>query len=200
MVAAAGRRASAHRHVATAVFDQSAIAAEDARFDAVINRHGLMFAEDPVAAAREAARVLRPGGRYAVMTWGPREQNPWLGLILDAVGAQFGVPFPPPNVRGPVSLGDPALLASVLQDGGLIDVRIQAIATPMAADSLEAWWELVPKLAGPLALALAGIEPEVRDAIAERALGAAADVAHDRGDHIVFDGTVLIASGSAPAR
>src|SRR3984893_11902944 len=198
MVAVAARRASAEQRVSAAVFDQGEIAADDGRFDAVIGRHGLMFVEDPVAAVREAARVLRPGGRYATMTWGPREQNPWLGLVLDAVGEQFGVPFPPPHVRGPFSLDDTALLTSVLRDGGLEDVQVQTLATPMHAASLDAWWERVPNLAGPLAIALAGMDPEVREAIAQRALRAGASASRSEGDQILFDGSVLIGSGHTP--
>jgi ubiquinone/menaquinone biosynthesis C-methylase UbiE len=104
MVAVAAKRVGPGAQVSTAVFDQSAIDFGDATFDAVINRHGLMFVEDPAQTVAEAVRVLRARGRYAVMTWDRRELNPWLGLVLDAVGAQFGVPFPPPNVRGPFSL------------------------------------------------------------------------------------------------
>jgi SAM-dependent methyltransferase len=198
MVGVAARRASAHPQVSAAVFDQSEIAAENGRFDAVICRHGLMFVEDAVGAVREAARVLRPGGRYAAMTWGPREENPWLGLVLDAVSEQFGVPFPPPNVRGPFSLDDAALLMSVLQDGGLAGVQVETIATPMRAASLKAWWERVPRLAGPLAIALAGMEPDVREAIAQRALSAGANASRSEGDQIVFAGSVLIGSGHTP--
>jgi hypothetical protein len=132
------------------------------------------------------------------MTWGPREENPWLGVVLDAVGEQFGTTFPPPGVRGPFSLEDAALLTSVLEDGGLADVRVEMLATPMHAASLEAWWERVPKLAGPLAGALAGMDPDVREAIARRALGAGAAASRPEGDQIVFAGSVLIASGEAP--
>jgi SAM-dependent methyltransferase len=195
MVAVAARRASAHPHVSTAVFDQSEILVKDGGFDAAISRHGLMFAEDPSLAVREAGRVLRPGGRYAAMTWGARERNPWLGLVLDAVGEQFGVPFPPANVRGPFSLDDPELLRSALQEGGLTDIKIETIETPMHADSLEAWWERVPKLAGPLATALAGMEPDVRNEIQQRALSSGANASHQEGDEIVFAGSVLIGSG-----
>jgi SAM-dependent methyltransferase len=195
MVAVAARRASGSPNVSTAVFDQSEILAEDGSFDAVITRHGLMFVEDPAVAVREAVRVVRPGGRYAAMTWGPRAENPWLGLVMDAVGEQFGVPFPPPDLRGPFSLDDPALLTSILQEAGLADVRVETVATPMHSDSLEAWWERVPRLAGPLATALAGMKPEVREAIEQRALSAGANASIRVGDQIQFAGLVLIASG-----
>jgi SAM-dependent methyltransferase len=198
MVAVADGRASAHPQVSTAVFDQGEIVAEDAHFDAVICRHGLMFVEDAVGAVREAARVLRPGGRYAAMTWGPRDLNPWLGVVLDAVGEQFGVPFPPPNVRGPFSLDGAELLTSVLRDGGLQDVHAVTLETPMRQASLEAWWDRVPKLAGPLAIALAGMEPDVREEIAQRALSAGARASRREGDQIVFAGSVLIGSGQRP--
>lgn len=198
MVAVAARRAAGYPQVSTAVFDQSEIAAEDGRFDAVISRHGLMFAEDPVVAVREATRVLRPGGGFAAMTWGPRSANPWLGLVLDAVGEQFGVPFPPANVRGPFSLDDAALLTSVLDEGGLEEVSVQALPTPMHAASVQAWWERVPQLAGPLASALAAMEPGVREEIAQRAMKAGAEAARGDGDGIVLSGSVLIAAGRAP--
>jgi hypothetical protein len=72
------------------------------------------------------------------------------------------------------------------------------MTTPMHAASLEAWWERVPKLAGPLAIALAGMEPDVREAIAKRALSAGADASRHEGDQIVFAGSVLIGSGHTP--
>jgi SAM-dependent methyltransferase len=200
MVAVAAKRASANAQVSTEVFDQSAIGFEDASFDAVINRHGLIFVEDPVETVAEAVRVLRAGGRYAAMTWGARELNPWLGLVLDAVSDQFGVPFPPPGVRGPFSLENVDVLTSVLRDSGLEDVTVEAMSTPMHAVSLDEWWERVPKLAGPLAIALAGMEADVRDAIGERAMQAGAKTAASEEAGIVFAGSVLIGSGHKPAR
>jgi SAM-dependent methyltransferase len=180
------------------VFDQSEIGFDDASFEAVINRHGLMFVEDPVKTVSEAARVLRAGGRYAAMTWGPRNRNPWLGLVLDAVSDQFGVPFPPPGIRGPFSLDRPDALTQVLRDAALENVMVQAMSTPMHAGSLQEWWERVPKLAGPLAMALAGMETDVRDAIRDRALAAGAKTVRSDQTGIMFEGCVLIASGHTP--
>lgn len=200
MMAVAARRTHGSVPVSTAVFDQAAIEFPDGSFDVLCSRHGLMFAEDPVAAVREAVRVLRPGGRYVTMTWDRRERNPWLGLVLDAVGEQFGVPFPPPGVRGPFSLDDPEALGSVLRDGGLREVTVRQMSSPMRAGSLTEWWDRVPRLAGPLGIALAGMEPDVREAIAERAISSGARAAVPEGDAIVFDGSVLIGSGVKAGR
>jgi SAM-dependent methyltransferase len=198
MVEAAARRTATMAQISTLVCDQAAIAAPDGSFDAVICRHGLMFAEVPESAVREAGRVLRPVGRYAAMTWDARAANPWLGLILDAVGEQFGVPFPPPGIAGPFSLDDPTRLTEVLRAGGLEDVRVERVMTPMHASSLEAWWDLVPQLAGPLAQALAGMEPAARDAIRRRALEYGAAASRPTDDGIELDGSVLVGAGRRP--
>jgi hypothetical protein len=129
------------------------------------------------------------------MTWDSRSANPWLGLVLDAVGEQFGVPFPPPGIAGPFSLSDPDDLTAAFANGGLEDVHVTSVATPMPAASLAAWWERVPQLAGPLATALEAMEPEVREAIRQRAVTAAEAACRPAGDGIVLDGSVLIASG-----
>lgn len=199
MVEIAARRASALSWVGTAVFDQLALGVPDESFDSVIARHGLMFAAEPAAAVREATRVLRPGGRYATMTWGPREDNPWLGCVLDAVGEQFGAPFPPPGIAGPFSLDSAEALAEALRTGGLEGVVVEHVATPMPEASLADWWGRVPELAGPLAAALAGMEPEVREAIRARAIAKAEAAARRTDGGVELDGSVLVGSGRRPA-
>jgi ubiquinone/menaquinone biosynthesis C-methylase UbiE len=42
---------------------------ESAHFDAVMSQFGLMFFRDRNAAIREMWRVLRPGGRLAIVVW-----------------------------------------------------------------------------------------------------------------------------------
>jgi SAM-dependent methyltransferase len=195
MVEIAGKRSQGLPQIATLVCDQLSIDAPDDSFDAVICRHGLMFVDDPGAAVAEAARVLRSDGRYAALTWGARAANPWLGLLLDAVGAQFGTTFPPPGVAGPFSLDDPELLAAALRAGGLHDVRVEQISLPMSLPSLDAWWEQVQRLAGPLALLLAGVDPEVREAIRQRAMASAESVVSSTSEGVRFDGAALLASG-----
>lgn len=58
---------------------------DDATFDAVTCRFGLMSAEDPVVALQGARRVLKTGKKAAYMTHGPRETNTLYSVMRPAV-------------------------------------------------------------------------------------------------------------------
>jgi SAM-dependent methyltransferase len=170
MTAIAGARAAAKRlgNVSTRVLDIECIDEPDASYDVVLCREGIMFAPDPARAAREIRRVLRPAGRVAIAVWGPRERNPWLGLVLDAVSAQIGSPVPPPGVPGPFSLGSSAQVVALLEEAGLAEVQVGELPTPLQAGSFEEWWARTSALAGPLAKILAGLPPQAAQALRER--------------------------------
>jgi ubiquinone/menaquinone biosynthesis C-methylase UbiE len=59
--------------------DLAATGLPDGAADAVVSIDALHFAADPTAAAREALRLLRPGGRLVLTNWQPRSSaNPQL--------------------------------------------------------------------------------------------------------------------------
>lgn len=155
-------------NVSARVLDIERIDEPDGSFDVVLCREGMMFAADPARAAGEMRRVLRPGGRLAVAVWGPRERNPWLGFVFDAVSAQLGHPVPPPGVPGPFSLDDSGELAGLLSDAGLADVAVGELPVPLRAGSFEEWWTRTRALAGPLAKMLASLPAEAEQAIRDR--------------------------------
>jgi SAM-dependent methyltransferase len=196
-VAAARAAARGLEHVVTRERDLEEIVEPDDAFDVVLCREGLMFASDPARAAAEIRRVLRPGGRVAVAVWGPREANPWLGLLFDAVTAQTGRPVPPPGVPGPFSLGDGARLEALLRGAGLDDVRVEELAVPTPAESFEHWWTRTTALAGPLAGMIAAMPEAPREAMRERLR---ADVEPYRvADSYELPGLTLLASARRSA-
>ncbi len=129
-IAAARAAALGLANVSSLDLDIESIDQPDGSYDVVLCREGLMFATDHAAAARELVRVLRPGGRAAIAVWGPRERNPWLGLVFDAVSEQMGAPVPPPGVPTPFSLGDIVRVEALLTGAGLSEVRITELPTP----------------------------------------------------------------------
>jgi SAM-dependent methyltransferase len=194
MTAIAGARASAlgRGNVSTRVLDLEDIDEPDGAYDVVLCREGLMFALDPARAAGEIARVLRPGGRVAIAVWGPRERNPWLGIVLDVVSAQLGAPVPPPGVPHPFALDDAGRLASLLTRAGLEDVQIDELPVPLRAASFDEWWERTRALAGPVAKILASLPAEAAEQLRGRAREAVR--AYETPDGIELPGVTLLAS------
>ena len=97
MTEIAAARAARFRldNLATRVLDLERIDEPDHSFDVVLCREGLMLVPDPRQASREIRRILRPEGRVAVSVWGPRERNPWLGIVFDVAAATSGPCAPP---------------------------------------------------------------------------------------------------------
>ncbi len=57
----------------------------DGAFDVVACQHALHRFPDPDLVLAEMRRVLAPGGRLGITTWGPIEENPAFAAQLDAV-------------------------------------------------------------------------------------------------------------------
>jgi SAM-dependent methyltransferase len=182
-------------NVTARVLDLEAIDEPDGAYDVALCRDGLMFALDPSAATRELHRVLRRGGRYAVAVWGPRERNPWLSLVLDAVSEQIGAPVPPPGVPGPFALQDAGRLSSLLASAGL-EVAVEELPAPVQASSFEEWWTRTCALAGPIANLIASLEPAAVEAIRARVREASAPYAGPAG--LELPGIQLLAGGRRP--
>ena len=79
--------------------DAEALPFEDGTFDVVLSTFGVMFAPDHEAAARELARVCRPGGRIGLASWTPEG---FIGQLFRVTARH--VP-PPAGVRPPVLWG-----------------------------------------------------------------------------------------------
>ena len=168
-IAAARAEARGVANVTALELDLERIDQPGESYDAVLCREGLMLVPDHRGAASEIRRVLRPGGRAVVSVWGPRDRNPWLGAMLDAVGAQLGGTFPPPGVPGPFALDGRDKLLGVLSDAGFEDVGVDEVDAPWTGASFDEWWQTTAALAGPLAKVLEAQPPEAVEAIRSHA-------------------------------
>jgi SAM-dependent methyltransferase len=195
MTSVASRRADALglRNVSTRELDLERIEQPDGSYDVVLCREGLMFAVDPARGASEIRRVLRPGGRFALAVWGPRDRNPWLGVVFDAVSTQIGKPVPPPGIPGPFSLEDADRLAGLLSDAELADVVVSELPVPLRAGSFEEWWTRTSALAGPLAKMLESLPDDAAQVLRARLREATGPYETPTG--LEFPGVTLLASG-----
>lgn len=196
MVAIAAQRVAGRSNVTAAVRDIEAIDDPDGCYDAVVCREGLMFAVDPSVAFGEAHRVLRRGGRLSAAVWGPQSENPWLGLVFDAVSAQLDRPMPPPGLPGPFALSDADALRGLAECAGFNDVRVEAFEVPTVAASFAEWWSRTSALAGPLANILAMLPDDAKAAIEQR-LRVAVEPFEQSDGSLVFPGLALVLSAVA---
>lgn len=186
-------------NVETRLLDAHQLELPDEEFDAVLCRFGYMLMADAPQALHESARVLRSDGKLALAVWGTAEQNPWLWLVIEALIDHLNAPPPEPGAPGPFSLGEPARLRSVVEEGGLTDVDVEEIATEQAYDSLEGWWEELLDVSGPLAAMLKAMPEADREAIRDKAFEGGREFVAEDG-RAVFPAVIVGASARPSPR
>lgn len=159
-------------------------------FDLVLCRFGYMLMADPLQALTESARVLRPDGRLVLAVWGSAEKNPWLSTIFSAVMTQLNAPPPEPGTPGPFALASAGRLQELLEQAGLAEVDVVEIEAEQTYDSLEAWWQRLREIGGPLAGLLAALPDADQAAIRAAAISAAQAFGEDDGT-AVFPASVI---------
>jgi ubiquinone/menaquinone biosynthesis C-methylase UbiE len=99
----------------------------DSSVDRVSCHQGLQFFPDRSAALAEVRRVLEPGGRLAVATWGRLGDNPWPNALSRAVGQLLGEDAGA-GMSMVCDLGEPVEVSELLREAGFEDVRVETHA------------------------------------------------------------------------
>jgi len=116
--------------------DATSLPFDDRSFDAVVCQFGIMFFPDKASSAREAHRVLKPGGVFLFNVWDSLEQNP-LGQIAHETITSFFEKDPPTFYQVPFGYHDHAEIRRVLEGAGFRDIRVDVVDKTAAATRSE---------------------------------------------------------------
>ena len=110
-------------------------------FDAVVCVFGIFFIPDMRAAVRALWRIVRPGGRLAITTWGPNFFEPGSTAFWNAVREARPDLYRGFNPWDRIS--DPPSVRALLRAGGVHEVDAVAEPGVHPISSPQAWWSAV---------------------------------------------------------
>jgi len=110
---------------------------EDESFDLVLCLFGIMFFPDKVRANKEAHRVLRPGGRYLLVTFNRLDLNPVPKAAGEAVATLFAED-PRYMERGPFSYTDAAVVEQDLRSARFQTIELETVELSSVVSARDA--------------------------------------------------------------
>jgi SAM-dependent methyltransferase len=158
--------------------DAEALPYPDESFDVALSCVGIMFAPHHDTAAQELTRVVRPGGRLALINWTPEG---FIGQMF-ATLKQF-VPAPPPGVQPPPLWGKEEHVRELFGDR-VTDLTMERRTLPVDRfETAEQFRDFFRDFYGPTAAAYRGVaQDEERRAALDDALVALAQRHLDAGN------------------
>ena len=129
---------------------------EDDSFDRVTSCFGVIFAPRHELAARELARVARPGGRIVLTAWTPEGLNGRMFRRSPRTCLRRR-----PGSCSPVMWGEEDHVSSLLGSSGA-ELAFERHTITFEHDSPLSWLEYNERVLGPTILAKAALEPQGR--------------------------------------
>lgn len=120
--------------------DMTSLGYPDGSFDAVVSVFSIFFVPDMEGLVRELWRMVRPGGKLAVTTWGPRIFEPAYSRWQSAIKQERPDLYSAFNPWDRIT--DIESVRRLLRDGGATDIDVieedgyQVLRTP------EDWWTI----------------------------------------------------------
>jgi SAM-dependent methyltransferase len=162
--AATEAKRAGYGHVATRAMDGEQLELEDATFDVVVSRVGLIYFPDQQRALSEMRRVLVPGGRVAAIVYSTPAQNGFFSAPVAVVRRCARLEAPLPGQPGPFSLGAPGILEEAFTKAGFSDVRAERVQAPLRMESAAACLRFEQESFGALHQMLSTLDRAGRDA------------------------------------
>jgi SAM-dependent methyltransferase len=132
------------------VGDMEELPYAEASFEVVTGFNSFQHAANPIAALKEAKRVVTPGGRVAMVIWG-RYQDCDHAPVMAAIAALLQ--SSPTRADGPFALSEPGRLEALLEQAGLQAEDSGEIASTFEWADSETAWKAISS-AGPTVMAV----------------------------------------------
>jgi ubiquinone/menaquinone biosynthesis C-methylase UbiE len=113
----------------------------DDAFDAVVCVFGIFFVPDMPLALRLLWERVRPGGKLAITTWGPRFFEPATSVFWNSVQKERPDLYKGFNPWDRIC--DPQSLSALFADAGIANPDVAAQSDRHSIASPEAWWAAV---------------------------------------------------------
>jgi SAM-dependent methyltransferase len=148
--------------------DAASLPFEDASFDVVVSQFALMYFSDRVGSLGQMWRILAPAGRLAVAVWASIDRARGYQILVDIAARRCGAEAAG-VLAAPFVLGDPAGLAKLLVDGGILGAEVTLHEGSIRFPSVNEFIRIEVK-GSPLAGMLSDDVIETLAAESERAL------------------------------
>ena len=130
-------------------------------FHAIVCVFGIFFVPDMVAAVQELWRMVRPGGKLAITSWGEKVFEPANHKFWDTIEAErpdLVKKFTPWD-----RISDRASLKALLEAGGATQIEVFAESITHELTSPEDWWTMI--LGGGLRGTIDQLDPAARERV-----------------------------------
>jgi ubiquinone/menaquinone biosynthesis C-methylase UbiE len=147
------------------VMDGQALSVPDSSFDASVSVLGLIFFADIPKGIAELRRVLRPGGRAAIVCWGDLKKLQLMTSVMQSI--RKVVPGFPPPAALPVwaRLAGASMLRDQMQNAGFREIEIVTSTRFLKIESPQMFWTDFTSSAPPLAFLFKQLGPECAAAV-----------------------------------
>lgn len=165
----------------------------DNTFDAISCRFGFMFFPDMLLAAKEMARVLKPGGRIAVAVWNGPEKNFWVTVTGDTINRNMQLPAPQPEAPGMFRCAKEGLIQGLFQQAGLKNTSEKEVTGKLKSGTTDAYWNMMTEVAAPFVAALSQADDAMKEKIKREVYQAVNQKFPD--GNIIIDSSALVIYG-----
>lgn len=153
------------KNIETQACDVCELPFADNTFDAISCRFGFMFFPDMLLAAKEMARVLKPGGRMATAVWNTPDKNFWITAAGGTINRNMQLKPPPPEAPGMFRCAKSGLIQDIFLQAGLKNTSEKEVLSKLKCETAEVYWTMMTEVAAPFVAALSKADDTMKEKI-----------------------------------